>query len=208
MDNHLIKSKIQLYGYWGFLRQGIKACIRKMTGLSWNYYYLMRLSLKDEIVLQIENGRKIQKLCQEDFERGDKTYFTPEKLETYKIWFQKGLEAYGFFVEEELVCSAWISYQELVLTEKNTYRLPVNTALLLDDYCHVDYRKKGFHKYINRYRLEVLKEKGISQVFVVVRKNNTPALKTQLASSFEIYESFAIYHFGKKEIVTLKLESV
>ena len=206
MDNHLIKSKVQLYGYWGFLRQGIKACIRKITGLSWNYYYLMQLCLKDEIESQIKNGGKIQKLCQEDFERGDKTYFTPEKLEIYKIWFQKGLEAYGFFVEEKLVCSAWISYHELILSKEYTCNLPANTALLLDGYCHVDYRKRGFHKYINRYRLEVLKEKGISQVFVVVRKNNTPALKTQLTFGFEVCKTFAIYLFGKREIVTLKLK--
>lgn len=208
MDNRLIKSKIKLYGYWGFLRQGIKACVWKCIGFSWNYYYLMRLCLNDEIKQQRKKEGKIRKLCQEDFEWGDKAYFTPEKLELYKVWFQKGFEAYGVFIEEKLICSAWISYHELILTEKDIYRLPANTALLLDDYCHIDYRNKGFHKCINRYRLEVLKEKGIDQVFVVVRKNNTPALKTQLAFGFNFYKFFAIYRFGKKEIVTLKLERV
>ena len=81
-------------------------------------------------------------------------YLTEERRRLYEERFnEKKAKAYGVFVDGTLACSAWILYGKVILTEEKVLVENDTCALLLDDYCFPAFRGKGFHGYLNQWRL-------------------------------------------------------
>jgi hypothetical protein len=85
-----------------------------------------------------------------------------------------------------------------------------NEALLIDSYCHPDYRKYGIHLYMNNFRLEQIMSEGKNRVVVIVLKENRPARTTQRKSGFRcekviIYNKFFIF-YEKTKLVNRTIE--
>lgn len=77
-----------------------------------------------------------------------------------KSGLTKKAKAYGVFVDGTLACSAWILYGKVILTEEKVLVENDTCALLLDDYCFPAFRGKGFHGYLNQWRLNEMKING------------------------------------------------
>ena len=82
-----------------------------------------------------------------------------------------------------------------VLVENDT------CALLLDDYCFPAFRGKGFHGYLNQWRLNEMKINGAQKAYVIVLSYNRPAIRTQRKCGMEIEKVFYAYTFGKKVFI-------
>lgn len=105
------------------------------------------------------------------------------------------------FVDGTLACSAWILYGKVILTEEKVLVENDTCALLLDDYCFPAFRGKGFHGYLNQWRLNEMKINGAQKAYVVVLSYNRLAIRTQRKCGMEIEKVFYAYTFGKKVFI-------
>ena len=100
-----------------------------------------------------------------------------------------------------LAFSALILNGYLILTEDKVLVENDTCALLLDDYCFPAFRGKGFHGYLNQWRLNEMKINGAHKAYVVVRSYNRPAIRTLRKCGMEIEKVFYAYTFGKKVFI-------
>lgn len=204
MNIRVLKSKYKLYGSIGFMRQMLKSVVKRVFFSTYNSYYLMEKKLDGNIIVNDESNNKVIQLCLEDFQKGDKSYFTQEKMVIYEEWLKDpNVEAYGIYIDDVLAYSAWISYKMLIISEKIMLPLQDEEALLLDAWCHIDYRGRGLHTVMNRYRLMKMREREKTKVKAIVRKNNKPALKTQLKSGLKIVSSLKMLVLFNKEYLII-----
>jgi ribosomal protein S18 acetylase RimI-like enzyme len=210
MFNKII-NKIKQFGVIIAVILAVKAVIRTLFKFSWTSYYLMSCTSINEYVMMIKNNINfyLKPLIRKDlfdglydeifeFDRKSKKEFFKQRLDNPQI------EGFGIFSDKKLVCYGWIDYEKLVIKKSRIIPLPFKSALLLDDYCHPAYRRRGFHSYMNAYRIKRIFERNMEKVYVLVVKYNVPAIKTQRKCGLEIEKSFTHFKIGKKEYCTLK----
>lgn len=100
-------------------------------------------------------------------------------------------------VEGKKVCYyTWISFDEFVFPRyvKQTKKLQPNEAFLFDSACADEYKGKGFHSYMNVYRLRMIYESNRRIGMVLVLEGNTPAIKVQQKSGMKIAKIMKTFH--------------
>ena len=76
-------------------------------------------------------------------------------------------------------------------------KLDQDEGILIDSFALPEARDLGIHSYMNGYRLEKLKEKGIKKVYAGVLAENVPALKTQIKYDFKNGEKVTLLKLGR-----------
>jgi len=116
--------------------------------------------------------------------------------------FEKGKYwAYGIFKNDQLVYSCWITISKIKLSDRYNYLLKLDKyqGLLEDAYCHPSFRGKELHSKMNLFRLNQLIRKGRIENFVVIVKDNVPALKAQLKSGFKLTKHITLLRILDKQ---------
>jgi len=182
--------------------------ILNRIGIWWEKYYIMHAKIDINLIeqkyfeLTKDKNYEIRRLEYADFSHADKSFVKKQKLAKYKKWFADDKrEAYGIFIDGVLACSGWICYGRFEITGRLSFLCGDNFALLQDAYTNSLFRQKGLHKLINIYRIKKVYEKGINEVFTIVRWNNTPALKTQSYSTLKVGETVSVYSIFKNEFM-------
>lgn len=200
------KQKIQLYGLRGTIQRAFKRIIYVLFRFKWEKCYLMSRTL-DSVCLPSSNAdMEIREIRMEDYETDLwKDFFTEEKKQIYQERFRnKNAKSYGVFINGFLACSAWILYKTVILSEKKTLFEDETSALLFDAYTHPQFRGRGFHNYVNQWRLNEMKRKGIKKAYTVVLAYNVPSIKTQEKCGLRIEQIFYAYSLGNKVYINKK----
>jgi hypothetical protein len=182
-----IKSEYIHVGIMRLFFKILRTILRRLTSFSYSKYLFLSLNLNDyNGVLVKDEYCEIEKLSLDDFLNGDKSYFTENKLLIYEKWLTDGSHIpYGIKENGMLIYSAWISLKYLYLMGGELL-LNDNEGLLLDDYCHKDYRGRGFHSLVTPFRLNQMKEIGKEFAVVSILVGNIPAYKVMIKSGFAV----------------------
>lgn len=78
----------------------------------------------------------------------------------------------------------------MTFTEKEVYSWHANTPVF--------FRMLGYHKTFTRQVKYILQQKGIEKIYLAIRKDNIPSLKSHLDAGGEIIKSFYIIRWKKK----------
>ncbi|MBD3337882.1 MAG: hypothetical protein GF353_02160 [Candidatus Lokiarchaeota archaeon] len=107
--------------------------------------------------------------------------FGAQKLGLFKSRFEQGdYIAFGAFHNNILIYLCWISLKQFEMPYKlKILTLNHDEGLLLDAYCHPEYRGLGLHSTMNKIRLNKLLELGKKKAVGIVLKENLPAIKVQ-----------------------------
>ena len=198
-----LKAKIKQYGFKNSLKRAAKSLLRRI-GIQYESFYLMVNHIdQDDLKQKMEryDYSDVKELTYNDFKLGDPSVFTPEKMELIKSRYETGKYwAYGLVENNILAYSCWISLSQINFPEKyqTNIKLDNNQGFLEDAYCHPAFRGKGLHSKMNLFRIHQLNKKNKREIFVVLVKDNIPALKSQLKSGFQISKQMSFLKiFGK-----------
>lgn len=142
----------------------------------------------------------VRLLTMNDFDTPDWSEFMTESKRTIyrKRFLNPKAKAYGVFINGHLAYSTWILYEEVTYSEAYTLLKDSSCALLLDSYCHPDFRGNGLHNFMNQWCLEEMQRNGVKKAYVIILAYNTPALKTQKKCGLTVERTFYSYTFRNK----------
>lgn len=194
------KNKIRQFGFIGFMKIVLTSLLRRLTTLTISRHNYMTLDLSNEKIYSNTNDIcDIKKLSLEEFEIGDSRYFTEEKLCVYRKWMKDGTHIpYGIVKNNKLIISGWLSLEKIYIggVERD---LQSNEGLILDVYCHPDYRGMGYQGKMNRYMFDMLKEFGKQKAVVLTLRLNVPAYKSMYKSGFRLNKVYLKIGFLNKK---------
>lgn len=202
----VFREKVTLYGKRVAIIIVLKALLQKLFRITWQKCYLMSCPLNDVYLPPARDDIMVRKLTLSDYENELWHNFLTEKKRTiYKARFNNNRTiAYGAFIGETLAYSTWISYGEVTYSETEVLLKQDDCALLLDTYCHPQFRGCGLHNYMNQWCLYKMKECGARKAYVIVLSYNRPAIKTQKKCGLEVEKTFYVWNFGKWQYITYK----
>lgn len=197
-----IADNFRQYGFFGFSWRILKKIFR-MIGISYDsYYYLMNEIDYSAIQKYWEANsiKMVKKLELADYEHGDPSYFSDEKMSLLNERFLHGnYVGYGAFDKDRLVYSAMISLKEMCFpTPEVSGELSADEFLISDSYCDPDKRGNGYHNKMTVYLLMKGYEMGFPKAVATVLKENKPSLKSFLKSGFQVEFDFYTLRIGKK----------
>lgn len=192
--------KFRQYGFSNSFKRLVKKLLR-MIGIRHEKYLYCTKDLDSERVEIIKpriNGEIIQ-LNETIINKPQLIDLSGEKLALFrKRLSNEGYKGYGFFHQDSLIYYTWISYKKFEMSvPSKVIELEDNEALLIDSYCHPDYRKYGIHLYMNNFRLEQIMNEGKNRVVAIVLKENKPARITQRKSGFKCEKMITYNKFFK-----------
>lgn len=184
------KADIKQYGKIGIIKRIIKRIIL-LCGIKYNrkYYLVNEINYPNLKKIWEKNPiPHIIELSADDFKKGDLSYFTPERMALIqKRLSSSDFAAYGIIERGKLIYSCMLSFTKLCSSDKIIEgTLPADTALMIDAYCAPEVRGKNYHGRMIIFRLMKCYEKGKKKCIGIVLKENTPALKAQLAAGGKI----------------------
>lgn len=100
-------------------------------------------------------------------------------------------------VEGKKVCYyTWISFDEFIFPRYVEQKKELNhdEAFLFDSACAEEYKGRGFHSYMNIFRLRKIYESGRKSGLVLVLEGNSPAMKVQVKSGMKIVKVMKTFH--------------
>lgn len=199
-----LTMQVKLYGWRTAIIRIVKVVLRRCLGFNLEKHYLMSSPLNEEEPLPIRSDIEIHKLSLSDFETPSwQHFFSEEKRRIYELRFLlPHAKAYGAFVDGRLAYSTWIQYGEVFLSKEVSLFKTDDAALLLDSYCHPDFRGRGLHNYVNHWCLQKMQADGVKKAYVLILSYNTPAYKTQLKCGLSIERTFYTFTLGKKTYCT------
>lgn len=192
---------------------GTLGCIVRMfhfafrqVGFIWEkFYYLEKILTPDVLEETYDTDYVIRKLTFEDFQKGDIFYFTKVKLANIKKRLtDETYIPYGIIINDKLAYSAWISLNKLPLPYGFELSLEENEGALFDDYCMLEFRNRGFHSSVLKYRLGQLYWYGKKRSVVVILTSNRPALKAETKVGFKMMKEFSILKMLNKKTMIWK----
>lgn len=204
------REKITLYGKKATVMITVKAILRKLIGVDWREYYLMSRRLEDVGLLREREDIKVCELTISDYDNELwKNFLSENERIIYEAQFKnKRAKAYGAFIDSKLAYSTWILYGEIIYSERKILLKQDDCALLLDTYCHPQFRGKGIHNYMNHWCLCEMKRHGSKKAYVIVLSYNRPAIKTQLKCGMQIERTFYRFLLWKKTYCTLNINKI
>lgn len=176
----------------------MRRVLSKFLGIKWHKMHYLRLNTDIDVIDEKLHGFDLDvlPLSIDMALKGDKTFFTEEKINLYRKRLQDpAYHGYGIMDDEKLIYSTWFSTENLGLPNI-TKRIPLmpNEGLLEDSYCAPSARGHGLHGKMNFYRMKKLYELGKDRVIVIVLDGNVPAMKVQMKSGFE---DLGVFYLGK-----------
>lgn len=205
-----IKEKISLYGYTTTIQLILKKILHSLFRITWNGHYILYADTREVKEPTLENNIIIRNLKIEDYNTEEYKYFLDERREN--IYIERlnnpNIEGLGLFINNKLAFSTWINFEILHLSEKIKLNMPLDSALIFDSYSHPNYRRKGYHKMMNLFRLHRICEKGKTKAITFVLSYNKPSINSLKKAGFEVATKFYTYKIGKKEYATISSEQI
>lgn len=202
IESDKIKADYKQYGFGGYLLKCVKAILRIVHIEINSYYYMVNeLDYEKQQTLFNQSGLKnVSDLSLKDFEKGDSSVFSKQKLDIISKRFEDGgYKAYGIIEDDELIYSCWLSLRWLDSHNKCIEGLLAeDECVLIDAYCALKGRGRGIHSAMNSYRLMKAYEMGKRKTISIVLSENTPAYKSQLKTGNKVLFKFFVMNIGKK----------
>ena len=197
-----------MYGIGHTLGMAIKACTRKLFGITWHRMILFSKEIPD-VSSERANLQcyDIRRLSIADFEAPLwKTSFLSErKRAIYELRFSSpDDECYGIFVEGILACIAWIHYGGLFIYNQFYVNTGEKSSYMYDAFCAPKFRRRGLQKIITAHRMNVASSKGIKKAFTAIATFNRPSLRTYKKNGYEEVIRFWIIEFRGHAYCSLK----
>jgi GNAT superfamily N-acetyltransferase len=204
-----IKIKYKQFGIIGtfnlFIKKLCFILLRCRITVYWQLKYNIYYQQHCENALM--SKLDIRELVYSDFLQGDKLRFGLRLLEIIKQRLQNGQYYYPIGVVDKgiLVYSSWIMLPYGSRTE-DIFGIPLDAdeALLLDDYCHVDYRGKGIHSTILNVRLNKIRELGKKKGVIYIMDGNRPAMTSIIRLGFKVTGKIKRIEVGCKKYYKYK----
>lgn len=113
------------------------------------------------------------------------------KLKVFEERLKKGKKAIVALVGNSIVCYVWISFQdEYEPISGLSIRLNGVNGYIHDTFVLPEFREKGIHSAVVFRALEYLKQKGYAGAVTVVKRTNTPSIRTFKKFGFKEKQSF------------------
>lgn len=179
-------ERIKRY-HWYIFSRALKFVL-KALGIKYEVYLYCIKDLNQDNYLKIKPKLtgQIKELTIDLIGKSSLIFFDSTKLELFRKRLSgNNFKGYGYYHNGVLVYYTWISFKDFEMSVPTT-KLSLNTdeGLLLDSYCHPNYRSFGIHQFMNEFRIKTLKENDKNKAVVIVLKENLPARKTQKQSGF------------------------
>ncbi len=197
-----IKDSIVQFGLFNSFKRLLKKAF-KLIGLKWETYYLLHRDLKGEIRTFYKlDGLNVKKLTYDDFRNSEfyRIYSQSKKILYRKRFLDSAYQAFGALMNDSLVYLTWIA-TEYIRIENIHFEQKIgrDEGFLLDSFTLPEARGLGIHKFMNGYRLQLMKNSGIKRAFAAVFVENVPALKTQRKHGFSQGEKILFIKIGKRK---------
>lgn len=207
-DNRKIQDHISMYGWWNTAGMGLKSVIHRAFGFSWQRFILFEQDIsKDQDFGYDFSKYDLRRIQIADFENDlwEPAFLTEEKRVLYEKRFSNPKdECLGIFIDNELACTGWNHYDELLIYGQFSIRTEKKSTYMYDAFCIPKYRRRGLQKIINAYRKYVATQKGVTSIYVAVATYNRPALKNQRKGGFKEIKRFTVIEKGDKIYCPLK----
>lgn len=201
-----IITEIKQY-HWHIFSRGLKFFL-KAIGIRYEVYlYCIKvLSQNNYIKVKPHFSGQIKELTFDSIITSELIIFTSTKIELFKKRLSSNnYKGYGFYHKGVLVYYTWISFKDFEMSvPASKLYLGLEEGLLIDSYCHPNYRSFGIHQYMNEFRLNILLENGKKKAVVIVLKENLPARITQKKSGFHCEKLIKYKKVWKYEQTNLK----
>lgn len=197
-----IGPKVRQFGVFNFLKRVIKKLLRTI-GIFFDSYYVLYRELEKPIE-SFDTSEKIEvkEINYKDFEQSEFYNLYPRnKRDLYKGRFSSDdYQAFGVRINSKLVYMTWIATDFIEIKRIHfEQKLKKGEGILVDSYALPEARRLGIHKFMNGYRLQKLRDKGVKKVYAAVVAENKPALTTQIRHGFTQGERITWIKFGRLE---------
>lgn len=181
-----------------------KLTCKKLLGLEWGHYYLLSMNYDSpNISYNTQHRRNLVIATENDW----MNYNLSQELGHDKI--EHIIERCNnphydciVYKTDQIQCFGFISYIELEFTSKFKFLLQKNEAFLYDDYCFMEFRRKGLYRQVLNERCRIIKEAGYSRILTIVAPSNRPSWNAH--KHWHKEQGFYWYRFRGKEYCTLK----
>lgn len=201
-----VKEKYNQYsGVYFFIRL-FKAVLRKAGVTVERYHYYTNDLSKTTGTAALPEGFEIKRLQYEDIEASGLIAFTGQQKSVYRKRIgQDGYECYAIYNKGEMVYYFSISMQtmECPLPE-DMLQLGPDEGLLVDGYCHPQYRGMKLHTSMSLFLLQRLRDMGKKKAVTFIIKENMPARKSQERIGFSLDKAFLVVRIFGKRMVSVK----
>ncbi len=166
----------------------IKKVIFKILTIKKETYFLMQVDVSDiKQSRQLDNKYSVEEITLNNIRDFDFELFH-SKLAKFEERLKNNSYRCYVIVENKKVCYyTWISLQDFIMPRYVTLKkkLKQDEALLLDSQCAKKYQGRGFHSFMNIYRLLLVKKLDRKKGLVLILKGNIPAYKVQEKSGLK-----------------------
>lgn len=189
----------------------IETLLRKvgtLLGIRLEKYYLFQIEIEEE---KLENkplavGFDVVEITDKNIGKYDFSLFQ-RKIDRFKARLNNPNFRLYAVVESRLVCYyTWISYEFFIFPRyvSQVKKLQSDEAFLFDSACANEYKGRGFHTYMNIFRLRKIYENGRHKALVLVLSGNTPAINVQKKSGMKIIKLMRTFHCNFMNIDRVK----
>jgi len=167
-------------------------------GIRREKYYLFQIEITEEKLRckPLVHGFAAEEINSESINDYDFSLFAKKYDRFVERIKNPSLRLYAVVDGKKVCYYTWISLDEFIFPRyvKQTKKLCSEEAFLFDSACADEYKGKGFHSYMNVYRLRKIYEEGrqIGQVLVLI--GNKPAIKVQQKSGMKIAKIMKTFH--------------
>lgn len=125
-------------------------------------------------------------------------WFTESKLnDLYEAFQVDGNKAFGYFENDILACYGWISLKYIM---PNKLTLLQDDGYLWDDFTHPDFRGRGLHATLSKFRCAELSKLGKKRALIIIRRYNHASISGIVKIGFTPLVNFVNYRFRKRSI--------
>lgn len=203
-----LQEHINMYGWWNTTEMGIKSIIKRLCGFCWYRYILLEQEISSDKGFEYDFSKyDLRRVTMKDFENDlwEPAFLTKEKREIYEKRFSNLKdECLGIFIDNELACTGWNHYDELLVYGQIHISTEKKSSYMYDDFCIPKYRRRGLHKVVNAYRKYVAAQKGVTNAYVAIATYNRPSLNNYRKGGFKEIKRFTVTESGDKVNCSLR----
>lgn len=206
-----LKASIKQYGIFNSFKRLLKLIARKFGVKSEKFLYCTQaIDINSLNPSKLKVAEDIRELSLNIIKTSKKIEFSSEKINLFKKRFNdKNYKGYGFFINGELVYYTWISLLKFEMSVSSPdIHLDCNEGLLIDSFCHPDFRGYAIHSHMNNFRLKKILENKKNHAVAIVLKENIPARKTQKKSGFKCNKVINYYKIWNWENISVSSKQI
>ena len=208
MISKKLQNNISMYGWWNTFGMVLKSVIHRLFGFTWHRFILFEQEISANQDFGYDFSKfDLRQVTMADFENElwEPAFLTADKRALYEKRFANPKdECLGVFIDNELACTGWNHYDELLVYGQFRINTEKKASYMYDDFCIPKYRRRGLHKIVNAYRLFVAAQKGVTNAYVAVATYNRPSLNNYRKAGFKEIKRFTVTERGDKVNCSLK----